>query len=217
MPSRSRASTRALERAAAYREAGADVLFVEAPTRDELARDRRATRRTRLPLMANMVEGGKTPILPRRRTGGARLLAGDLPGRHCPRARATRRSEFYASLARARHTEPFRDRMFDFDGSTTDRHAGDARARPALRDAAAPAARTGRAVIRSIPSRSPCSTAAWSRSPTRWTRRSIAPRSIRSSPRRTTPATASITPRPARRWCRARPACRSSSARWRLP
>src|SRR5690349_16032836 len=52
---------RAIERALLYREAGADMLFVEAPkTRDELGRVSKS-----LPgslLMANMVEGGKTPI-----------------------------------------------------------------------------------------------------------------------------------------------------------
>ena len=54
---------RAIARAALYREAGADVLFIEAPRkRDELSRigARLANRR---PLIANMVEGGKTPML----------------------------------------------------------------------------------------------------------------------------------------------------------
>jgi 2-methylisocitrate lyase-like PEP mutase family enzyme len=53
-----------LERAAAYLEAGADVLFIEAlQTREQLAE---AGRRfgARVPLLANMVEGGKTPMLP---------------------------------------------------------------------------------------------------------------------------------------------------------
>src|SRR6266516_3593943 len=54
---------RAVERAALYREAGADMLFVEAPkTREELARVVAAL--PGVPLMANMVEGGKTPALP---------------------------------------------------------------------------------------------------------------------------------------------------------
>ena len=54
---------RAIERAALYREAGADMLFVEAPrTRDDLARV--AALGGTLPLLANMVEGGKTPTLP---------------------------------------------------------------------------------------------------------------------------------------------------------
>jgi len=53
----------ALERAAAYREAGADVLFVEAPrTKEEM---QRITRTVKAFHLANMVEGGgKTPILP---------------------------------------------------------------------------------------------------------------------------------------------------------
>src|SRR5437868_5992726 len=54
---------RAIERATRYEEAGADMLFVEAPkSRDELARIAKAL--AKVPLMANMVEGGKTPILP---------------------------------------------------------------------------------------------------------------------------------------------------------
>ena len=78
---------RAIERAALYREAGADMLFVEAPrTRDDLARIVSALGPS-VPLMANMVEGGKTPPLSGGRTGGARLRAGDLPRRHRARAR----------------------------------------------------------------------------------------------------------------------------------
>src|SRR2546425_9387916 len=54
----------AIERAAIYHDAGADVLFVEAPkARDDLTRIGSALG-ARLPLMANMVEGGKTPPLP---------------------------------------------------------------------------------------------------------------------------------------------------------
>src|SRR3569623_3404401 len=55
---------RALERVALYREAGADMLFVEAPReRGELGRVVERVGRG-IPLMANMVEGGKTPIVP---------------------------------------------------------------------------------------------------------------------------------------------------------
>ncbi|MGH2374849.1 MAG: isocitrate lyase/PEP mutase family protein [bacterium] len=51
--------TEAIERAHRYREAGADVLFVEAPTgRDELAA---IPARLPPPVLANMVEGGATP------------------------------------------------------------------------------------------------------------------------------------------------------------
>lgn len=52
----------ALERAHRYAEVGADVLFVEAPVSlDEM---RRITNETDRPCLANMVEGGKTPLLP---------------------------------------------------------------------------------------------------------------------------------------------------------
>src|SRR5262245_43661310 len=52
----------ALERAHAYEEAGADMLFVEAPhSVDEL---RAIAQAFRVPLVANMVEGGSTPLLP---------------------------------------------------------------------------------------------------------------------------------------------------------
>ncbi|MDR7554331.1 MAG: oxaloacetate decarboxylase [Armatimonadota bacterium] len=50
----------ALERAHRYRDAGADVLFVEAPaSRDELAR---IASSLPPPVVANMVEGGRTPL-----------------------------------------------------------------------------------------------------------------------------------------------------------
>lgn len=53
----------AIRRGRLYREAGADVVFVEAPqSRDELIAVARAL--TGIPLLANMVEGGRTPTLP---------------------------------------------------------------------------------------------------------------------------------------------------------
>lgn len=51
----------AVERALAFVEAGADVIFVEAPrTREEFAE---LPRRIPAPLLANMVEGGRSPLL----------------------------------------------------------------------------------------------------------------------------------------------------------
>jgi len=55
----------ALERCLAFREAGADVLFFEAP---ETEREMETiAKRIRAPLLVNLVEGGKTPLLPRSR------------------------------------------------------------------------------------------------------------------------------------------------------
>lgn len=52
----------AIERANTYAEAGADMIFVEAPqSREEL---QEIANNVKVPLVANMVEHGKTPILP---------------------------------------------------------------------------------------------------------------------------------------------------------
>lgn len=52
----------AISRAHAYAEAGADVLFVEAPRSvDEM---KKIASECKLPLVANMVEKGKTPVMP---------------------------------------------------------------------------------------------------------------------------------------------------------
>ena len=51
----------AIERACAYRDAGADVLFVEAPENEE--EFARIAAQVDAPLVANMVEGGRSPVL----------------------------------------------------------------------------------------------------------------------------------------------------------
>jgi 2-methylisocitrate lyase-like PEP mutase family enzyme len=64
----SRGLDEALRRAEAFAEAGADILFVEAPESEaEMARIGRAFDR---PLIANMVEGGRTPLLSRKELEG---------------------------------------------------------------------------------------------------------------------------------------------------
>ncbi len=106
---------RAIERAARYREAGADMLFVEAPrTRDDLARIV-STLGTNVPLMANMVEGGKTPTLPAAELEAIGFALVIFPGA-IVRALGHMASEFYGSLAAHGSNEPFRNRMLDFSG-----------------------------------------------------------------------------------------------------
>jgi 2-methylisocitrate lyase-like PEP mutase family enzyme len=106
---------RALERAAVYREAGADVLFVEAPkTRDELA-NIVAQLGDALPLLANMVEGGKTPTLPAHELEAIGFSIVIFPGA-IVRAFGYMASEFYGSLAAHGSNEPYRNRMLDFNG-----------------------------------------------------------------------------------------------------
>ncbi|MGL4443143.1 MAG: isocitrate lyase/PEP mutase family protein [Alsobacter sp.] len=105
----------ALERAQRYAEAGADVLFVEAPkTRAELGRIAAALG-GRLPLMANMVEGGMTPVLPAAELEALGFGLVIFPG-GIVRAIARAAQDFYAVLRRDGTTDAMRDRMFDFQG-----------------------------------------------------------------------------------------------------
>ena len=105
----------AMERAARYREAGADVLFVEAPrTRDDLAR-LAATLGSVTPLLANMVEGGKTPTLPAAELDALGFALVIFPGA-IVRALGFMATGFYASLKTHGSNEPYRDRMLDFAG-----------------------------------------------------------------------------------------------------
>jgi len=104
-----------LDRAGAYLEAGADMLFVEAPqSRDQMEAITREFG-DRVPLMANMVEGGKTPV-----TDAADLerLGFDLvifPG-GVVRALAATAVEYYGNLLTNGSNAAFRNRMYDFNG-----------------------------------------------------------------------------------------------------
>jgi 2-methylisocitrate lyase-like PEP mutase family enzyme len=104
----------AIERAQAYAEAGADVLFVEAPRSEaQLAEIGRAFPEGP-PLIANMVEGGDTPILTKDRLQALGFSLVIFPG-GVVRAIAKTAQAFYATLARDGTSDAFRDRMFDFD------------------------------------------------------------------------------------------------------
>ena len=106
---------RAIERAIMYRETGADILFVEAPkTRDDLAR-MAATLNRQAPLMANMVEGGKTPPLSAAELEAIGFALVIFPG-GIVRALVRTANEYYSSLARHGSTEPFHSQMLDFTG-----------------------------------------------------------------------------------------------------
>jgi 2-methylisocitrate lyase-like PEP mutase family enzyme len=105
---------RAIARAVLYRESGADVLFVEAPrSRDELARIG-ARLAESAPLMANMVEGGKTPMLAASELETLGFALVIFPG-GIVRTLARTAEEFYGSLKKHGSTKSFRERMFDFE------------------------------------------------------------------------------------------------------
>ena len=104
----------AMERAERYLAAGADVLFIEAPQSRQQQLMITERFQQRVPLLANMVEGGLTPA------GSADELA-DLgfklvifPG-GLARAVIRQVSAYFESLKQHGSTEPFRDRMAAFD------------------------------------------------------------------------------------------------------
>lgn len=105
----------AQDRAEAYLEAGADVLFIEAPqSRDQL--EKIAERFSgRIPLLANMVEGGATPITGADDLEGLGFSIVIFPG-GIVRALARTAQDYYSSLAKHGSNKPFADRMFDFGG-----------------------------------------------------------------------------------------------------
>lgn len=104
----------AAARAARYRDAGADMLFIEAPReRAELARIG-ALMGKATPLMANMVEGGKTPMLSAQELQALGFAMVIFPGA-IVRALAKTAEDFYAALNAHGSSESFRTRMFDFN------------------------------------------------------------------------------------------------------
>ncbi len=105
----------ALDRATAYAEAGADVLFVEAPQSLEQVDTIVKTLQSAAPLMANMVEGGKTPIAD---AGHLQELGYSLvifPG-GLVRTLAATGKDYFESLLKHGSNTPFRNRMYDFAG-----------------------------------------------------------------------------------------------------
>ncbi len=105
----------ALERAEAYLAAGVDILFVEAPAdRAQMAAicDRFARR---VPLLANMVEGGTTPILPAEQLGAMGYRIVIFPG-GTVRALAFAMRRYFAALKRDGTTAAMRGEMLDFAG-----------------------------------------------------------------------------------------------------
>lgn len=99
----------ALRRAEAYRKAGADILFIESPeSEDELSA---IAGRFDVPLVANMVQGGRTPLLPYARLVelGFRLILYPALGFL---SAAAALDSVYSSLRDGQHTET---PLFDFE------------------------------------------------------------------------------------------------------
>lgn len=105
----------ALERAERYLACGVDALFIEA-LRSPAEMDAACTRFAhRVPLLANMVEGGQTPIHSAAELGARGFRIVIFPG-GTTRAVAHCLQGYFASLKQHQTTAPWRERMLDFDG-----------------------------------------------------------------------------------------------------
>ena len=104
----------ALERAEAYLACGVDALFIEALRTPAQMDQACAKFAKRIPLLANMVEGGQTPIQSATELGerGFRIVI--FPG-GTARAVAHTLQGYYGSLKQHQTTTPWRDQMLNFD------------------------------------------------------------------------------------------------------
>lgn len=104
----------AIARAHAYAAAGADVLFVEAPRSRTQLEGVVSELFGLAPLMANMVEGGQTPLTEARALEEIGFSLVIFPGA-IVRVLAKTAQDFYGTLARDGASASWAERMFSFD------------------------------------------------------------------------------------------------------
>ncbi len=105
----------ALERAERYFACGVDALFIEAVRTPEQMNTACQQFASRVPLLANMVEGGKTPVQSAEQLGQRGYKIVIFPG-GTARAVGHMLQGYYASLHQHQTTLPWQDQMLDFDG-----------------------------------------------------------------------------------------------------
>jgi 2-methylisocitrate lyase-like PEP mutase family enzyme len=105
----------ALERAERYLACGVDALFIEAVRTPEQMDTACAQFAPRIPMLANMVEGGKTPVQSAQALGQRGYKIVIFPG-GTARAVAHTLQGYYASLHQHQTTLPWQSQMLDFDG-----------------------------------------------------------------------------------------------------
>jgi 2-methylisocitrate lyase-like PEP mutase family enzyme len=104
----------AMERAEAYMACGVDALFIEALRTPEQMTQACKRFAGRIPLLANMVEGGKTPVQSATVLGETGFKIVIFPG-GTARAVAFTLQKYYASLHTHQTTAPMQDQMLNFD------------------------------------------------------------------------------------------------------
>jgi 2-methylisocitrate lyase-like PEP mutase family enzyme len=104
----------ALERAERYLACGVDALFIEAVRTPEQMNIACQQFAQRIPMLANMVEGGKTPVQSADALGQRGYKIVIFPG-GTARAVAHTLQGYYASLHQHQTTLPWQNQMLDFD------------------------------------------------------------------------------------------------------
>lgn len=105
----------AFERAEAYAACGVDALFIEA-LRSTQDMDQACSRfAPRMPMLANMIEGGKSPVLNARELGERGFKIVIFPG-GTARFVAAQIRRYFDSLRQHETTTPMHESMLDFDG-----------------------------------------------------------------------------------------------------
>ena len=104
----------AMERAAGFIESGADVLFIEAFQNVEQIASSVERFGNQIPLLVNMVEGGKTPMLPAAELETMGFSVVIFPG-GLVRAIAHTAEQYFASLNEMGSTRDYQNRMFNFE------------------------------------------------------------------------------------------------------
>ena len=104
----------AIDRAHAYQEAGADILFIEAPRSFDEMKIIRKSFHVNIPLLANMVEGGKTPVKTADDLKNLGFNIVIFPG-GAVRAATFQLQEYYAGLLKNGSNSEFSKKMHDFD------------------------------------------------------------------------------------------------------
>ena len=104
----------AMERAAGFIESGADILFIEAFQNVKQIAGAVERFGNQIPLLVNMVEGGKTPMLPAAELETMGFSVVIFPG-GLVRAIAHTAEQYFASLNEMGSTRDYQNKMFDFE------------------------------------------------------------------------------------------------------
>ncbi len=105
----------AIERGVAFKEAGADILFIEAPQSRAEMMQITAEFGADIPLLANMVEGGKTPISTAADLQQIGYHIAIFPG-GAVRAISHHLQRYYGGLLTDGNNDGFAEQMHDFNG-----------------------------------------------------------------------------------------------------